>query len=571
MSESHPSSPLEMLIRCRIWILLALALLAYVPTLDLRDMWYPDEPDIAEVCKAMFESGDWISPRRIGVIWVDYPPMIYWTATMASHLLGGMSEFSLRLPTALAGIALVLLTCAVVSRWVNRWAGFVAGLMLLTFTQFVYNAVSYRPDVQFSLMVALGMFLYAAGAGERQRWWLKAAGFAFFGLAMLSKGPLGLLLPGLVLTLWHGARREWRQILVLVPLSLLALAVYLPWFVACAKAMGSDNIFHELFAQNIERFYAAKRGHEKPMHYYAGKIWLDLAPWSPLLPFALWSIIRRKLWRDRHVQLALWWLGAFFVFLSLAVTKRQLYLIPAYPAAAMIMAMFIAPPSARSAEDKGRGDPIILHIFVGAVAFLLLLVGTAALIGIAGFNPIVSRFTLDAHQSQVAQGMRIPVAIISVVLLAGGWWIVRAWRQKHTHAGIVRVGVVFVLLYGLVLGLAAPAMNPTKSYKPQCEWIRSKIGDSTHIGLVNPRRGYHKRGAFGFYTHTLVDLLKTPEEVEAFFDRHPDSVVLVQDKATATIYAGAETAWKARVIGKLQTGKYRYEVVKTAPATSDQQ
>jgi 4-amino-4-deoxy-L-arabinose transferase-like glycosyltransferase len=569
MSNAHPSSPLEVLIRYRIWVLLALAFLAYIPTLDLRDMWYPDEPDIAEVCQAMYNSGDWISPRRIGVIWVDYPPMIYWTATIASHLLGGVSEFSLRLPTALAGILLVLLTCAVVSRWVNRWAGLVAGLMLLTFTQFVYNAVSYRPDIQFSLMVTVGMFVYAAGAGNRPRWWMKAAGFAFFGLAMLSKGPLGLLLPGLVLTLWHGARREWRSILWLAPLSLVALAVYLPWFVACAKAMGSDNILHELFAQNIERFYAAKRGHEKPVYYYAGKIWLDLAPWSPLLPFALWSIYRRKLWHDRHVQLVLWWLGTFFIFLSMAVTKRQLYMIPAYPAAAMIMAMFIAPPSPRPDANEAGGTNRVLNIFISAVAFLLLLLGAAALIGVVGFTPIVSRFTLDAHQSQVVHGLRLPVAVICVALFASAWWIGRAWRREHIHAGILRVGVGHVVLYGLVLGLAAPAMNPTKSYKPQCEWIRAQIGDSTRIGLINPRRGYHKRGAFGFYTHTLVDLLKTPEEVEAFFERHPRSVVLVQDKATASIYAGHEAAWRARVIGRLQTGKYRYEVVKAAPAGTD--
>jgi len=53
-------------------------LLVYVSFLGLRDLWYPDEPDIAEACKAMLESGDWIAPRRNGLIWVDYPPMLYW-------------------------------------------------------------------------------------------------------------------------------------------------------------------------------------------------------------------------------------------------------------------------------------------------------------------------------------------------------------------------------------------------------------------------------------------------------------------------------------------------------------
>ena len=143
MSESEPSSPL---VRYRYLLLIALGLLIYVPFLGLRDLWYPDEPDIAEVCKAMFDSGDWISPRRVGVIWVDYPPMIYWAGALFSHLLGGMSEFALRLPNALAAIGIVLLTCATGSRWFDARVGLWAGFMLLTAQLFAYQAVSYRPD-----------------------------------------------------------------------------------------------------------------------------------------------------------------------------------------------------------------------------------------------------------------------------------------------------------------------------------------------------------------------------------------------------------------------------------------
>ena len=98
----------------------------------------------------------------MGVIWVDYPPMIYWAGTASSHLLGGMSEFSLRLPNALTAICLVLLTCAVASRWFDPRTGLWAGVLLLTFQQFVYEAINYRPDTLFSLIIAAGMFLYAS-------------------------------------------------------------------------------------------------------------------------------------------------------------------------------------------------------------------------------------------------------------------------------------------------------------------------------------------------------------------------------------------------------------------------
>ena len=70
-------------------------------------------------------------------------------------------------------------------------------LVLLTFLQFAYQAVGYRPDQLFSLWIGAGLFAYAAGAGQRPRWWLRVAGFALLGLAVLAKGPLGLLLPGM--------------------------------------------------------------------------------------------------------------------------------------------------------------------------------------------------------------------------------------------------------------------------------------------------------------------------------------------------------------------------------------
>ena len=104
-------------VRHRLIVLLLLGTLLYIPWLGFRDFWYPDEPDLAEVCRAMYLSGDWIVPRAHGEIWVDYPPMLYWVGTLSSHALGRMSEFALRLPSALAAIALALATCAVGSRW----------------------------------------------------------------------------------------------------------------------------------------------------------------------------------------------------------------------------------------------------------------------------------------------------------------------------------------------------------------------------------------------------------------------------------------------------------------------
>ena len=328
-------------VRHRMALLLLLCTVVYIAPLGLRDMWYPDEPDIAEVAQAMYVSGDWVAPRRMGVIWVDYPPMIYWLGAISSHLLGGMTEFALRLPIALSAILLVLATCGrrlTLVRPADRDCG--PASCLATFTEFVFEAICYRTDMLFASFIGIGVLVYASGAGERPRWLLRVAGFALLGLAVLSKGPLGLLLPGLVLTLWHGARREWRRLLELAPLALVSIAVALPWYVACARAMGVETFLGEILAQNFQRFQSGFRGHGQPLYYYLTEIWFDLIPWALLLPFAIWWVVRSGLWRNRYLQLALWWFGTFFVFLSLAETKRLVYMLPAYPAAALLLGRY---------------------------------------------------------------------------------------------------------------------------------------------------------------------------------------------------------------------------------------
>ena len=122
-----------------------------------------DEPDIAEVTLAMYLSGDWISPRRMGVVWVDYPPMIYWIGVISSHLFGDITAFALRFPNALTAICIGLLTCATASRWYDDRTGLWSGFALMTCLLFVYEANSYRPDVWFTLGVAAGLVFYVEG------------------------------------------------------------------------------------------------------------------------------------------------------------------------------------------------------------------------------------------------------------------------------------------------------------------------------------------------------------------------------------------------------------------------
>ena len=552
----------DLLVRHRYLVLLVLGFLLYVPFLGMRDMWYPDEPDIGEVCKAMYDSGDWIAPRRMGEIWVDSPPMISWPGPAPSHLLGGFSEFALRLPNSLAAIALALVTAWAASRWWSAAAGFWAGFTLLTFQQYAYEAINYRPDVLFALFIGAGMLVYAKGVEDRPNWLLRVAGFALLGLAMLSKGPLGLLLPGLVLTLWHGSRREWRRILELAPLSLVALAVYMPWFIACAHAMGADSILQELYAQSLERFGGATfRGHGQPFYYYLTQIWIDLLWWGPLLPFAIWWGYRAGRWRDRNYQLALWWFGTFLIFLTTAVTKRQVYMLPAHPAAALLLAPWIS--TLTHLEDRAgakvSSKPVRLYGLFLTALFVIL---AGVMLAIALFtDQIVALGELTGTKAAVVYAERVPAGVMAVVLLAAAWWLGQAARRGSARDILVRLAVSSIPFFMVVFGVIMPALNPHKTYVPQSAWIRSEIGDEASFGLAYPPRGPTKMGGFRLYTGKQVELLNTRQALDRYLEEHPDSVVLLHSRHIEDYFDAGDTSWEGSVIHELTVGRDRYLVL----------
>jgi 4-amino-4-deoxy-L-arabinose transferase-like glycosyltransferase len=548
----------------RYLVLCVTGLLLYVAFIGLRSVWYPDEPDIAEVALAMFNSGDWIVPRRMGEAWVDYPPMIYWVAVISSHVLGGMSAFSVRLPNALIAVGIVLMTCRFGTRWFDARTGFWSAFALLIALQFMWQGNGYRPDVTFTLGIASGLFLYAEAAGRSVR--LKVAAFACLGFAMLSKGILGLLLPGLVLFLWHGARREWRQLLALAPLSLVSLAVFLPWMIGTAHAMGWDNILYEFYAQNIGRFLSGSRGHDQPLLYYFETFWVDLWPWAILFPTAVIATVRAGLHRDPKVQLLLWWFGTFFVFLTLASTKRQLYLLPAYPAAVLLLGHWLAGVGRRAPAADGPRAPGERAVRI-ATLLIAIVVGGLGLAGLGVglfLDSIVAGRDLMEHELAAAHALKSPLLGLGVVMAAAAVWIGRPALQYRTRASLVRTGAAHVAIWALVLAFVAPAFEPTKTYGPQSRWIKEQIGpDETHIGMVYPSQGLHKRGAFAFEMGgTMVDLLDNRLQVDEFFAKHPDSIVIVDEDSVDDIFAGDEAGRQARTLRRLFVSDTSYYAIR---------
>jgi 4-amino-4-deoxy-L-arabinose transferase-like glycosyltransferase len=269
------------------------------------------------------------------------------------------------------------------------------------------------------------------------------------------------------------------------------------------------------------------------------------------------------------VQLCLWWLGTFVVFLSIAATKRQLYLLPAYPAAALILAPWIANvgrsdvPSSEAPPDRPA------RVYAVALGGLFLFLGLLLLVGVAAFGSILERVDLSALERETAPALRAPLAAIGLVFLASAIWVFLAWRRGNVQRSLVRVGIANIAAYLVLMAWLFPAMNPVRTFRPQGEWVRAQIGDSTHIGILDRWRGGRKKGGFALHAEVLVDVMEEESEVGEFFERHPNSVVLIQERAAKETVEDFEGDWRPRVIREFQAGSDYYYVVRGRRSIAD--
>jgi 4-amino-4-deoxy-L-arabinose transferase-like glycosyltransferase len=312
---------------------LVLALLAF--RLGAVPLLGPDEPRYSRVAIEMHRAGTWVTPTLQGVPWLEKTPLFYWLAGAAFSVLGE-TEAAARFPSVLAALLLVGATALVGARLYGQvaglHAGFVAGLSLLPFAY--ARAASMDMLLAATVTVAIGLSgLRLLGIAGRLA---IVAGAAAAGLATLAKGPLGLLLPLLVLGGYVVAARQWRWLReVLSPVALLAFAlVAAPWYVAILLDQGRHFLDVFILDHNVQRFTSTVHNHPGPFWYYLPVLLAGLFPWSGLAVPALVRLAPRTSRPDLFVLL---WLVLPLVFFSLAGSKLPGYILPSVPPLAILM------------------------------------------------------------------------------------------------------------------------------------------------------------------------------------------------------------------------------------------
>ena len=321
---------------------LAILLLAFLGATGLRPLNVPDEGRYADVARWMLRSGDFVTPRLAGVPFLHKPPLFYWLEA-SSFWAFGVHVWSARLVPALLGFAGCALTFAAGARLYGRRAGLLAAVILAASPYYFVASEYVNHDLTVSTFITAALFLFTLGdrAGPRSRGPLLLGAWGACGLALLTKGLIGLVIPIGVVGLWIAATSRWREIprYRLVSGLALAAAIAVPWHLAAERA--TPGLLHELYVvQHFQRYAATGFNNAKGPWFYPVLIVAGLVPWTPLLPGACaraWRAFRAERDLGRSDLLLLVWPAFVVLFFSIPQSKLAGYALPALPPLALLL------------------------------------------------------------------------------------------------------------------------------------------------------------------------------------------------------------------------------------------
>jgi 4-amino-4-deoxy-L-arabinose transferase-like glycosyltransferase len=340
-----------------LWLLLAAFTVLWFSNLEYRKLIKPDEGRYAEIPREMVASGDWVTPRLNGLKYFEKPPLQYW-ATAVAYEAFGEHQWTSRLWDALTGLGGILLVWFAGARLFGREAGRYAALVLGG--SFLYAAMGHvnTLDIGVTFFIMLGIvgLLLAqqegAAASTRRNWMYVA--WVALGLSVLSKGLMGLVLPGAALFLYSLLQRDfgvWKRMHWGGGLLLL-LAVTVPWFYLVIKANPEFAKFF-FYHEHIERFLTTVHHRYQPWYFFIPVMVLGMLPWTLLMVDTLWRTWRESArpapftfsyWRAFRTPKAfnperflLVWTVFVFLFFSKSDSKLPSYMLPIFPSLALLM------------------------------------------------------------------------------------------------------------------------------------------------------------------------------------------------------------------------------------------
>jgi len=516
--------------RIRLVALVAIAAALYLPSVFTRDLWDPDEPKYVEAAREMLSRGDLILPHLNGDVYSEKPPLFFWLTAAASKLPLIRPGSEGRVVSWLAAPGTMLLTWRIGAIVMGEATGALAAALMATtvlFWQLCQSGII-DPLLTFLCTAALyGFTLHRC----RERIGMPI----FYGacaLGMLAKGPVGFLIPAFaaltysVMTDGTAGLRAWHPLWG-VPLVVAPVAA---WLAAASARAGAGYLETMLFKQNVGRALNAFI-HKQPLHYFVAALPVSFLPWTIFLPQALVAAVKERVDRVRPMLFPFAWFASTFILFSVISGKKTRYMLPLFPAAALLVAGWMMrrffDPEGRL--KSGRGVLIAASV-TGALVAAALLVPLAA--GERALPHSLMRALEEPGSEEALEAVRgclvLPGALALVIPAAalGGfslWSLLLAIRRRGVSFPALLAGwTIFLVAAG---GLWTPMFNRIKSAVP----LAAEIGRLDGSAPLHYLRSIHSGKLNYSLGRDHIPVLRGPAQVlEASKDRE---ILLVGDRA----------------------------------------
>lgn len=483
-------------------------LLVWFGTLDARHLLRPDEGRYAEISREMFMSGDWVTIRYNDLKYFEKPPFHMWV-TAISYTLFGVGDWQARLCVALSAIVGLAASMFAASRWFGPRVGLLTGLALVAAP--MWSVAGHFNSLDMTLSGALACVLAfmllaqhpSATLAARRNWML--ACWVAMGVAVLTKGLVGLALPGLVLVVYTLVTRDlglWRR-LHLVPGVVVMLIVTVPWFWLIDSR--NPEFAHFFFIhEHWDRYTSTVHERKGTIWFFVPLVVAGFLPWLGLTP-RMWTEVRERAGAVRGAGgkpfqpalLAALWAIAIFAFFSLSSSKLPGYIVPVFPALAILAGVALDHINERSWKRQ-------IHAMLA-----LAIVGLLA-------SPVIGTLDKPSTPNEVYRAFALWVGAAFVVLLAGMIVARRLLQTRGLFASITAYALALYLCCTVAL-LGHEVMGRRASGIDLLPSIRAVLKDDMPlygVGVLDHTLPFYLR-------HTLT-MVEHPDELEFGIAQAPD-------------------------------------------------
>jgi len=442
-------------------ILTVLICLFFTFMLGNRPLSVPDEGRYVEISREMTATGNYLTPRLNSVKYFEKPVFFYWLEAFSINLFG-LNEFTLRLWPALFALFGCLAVAVAGARLFGRLTGLLGATVLATSLLYYGLSRAIILDMPVSILLTLALLSFLMGTHEapglKRRLYLWVF-YAFAALSVLTKGLIGIFIPGLVIGAWILLLGEWRMLKTLyIPSGLaLFLLIAAPWHIMVGRA--NPEFFQFYFIhEHFQRYLTKVHGRYKPFWYFMPIVLLGLFPWSAFLVQAIKHNLPST-WRERHEHrdalFLILWAGLVFLFFSSSSSKLAPYILPVFPPLALLVGRYLA-----AAWDSRDFPGLRTGYLILLVASLLF---AAAFLGLPYYWPIPA-------QAQILGVYGYSIALTLAIGGAAAWGLA---RYRNLSWAVVAAAVTSVLFL-LQINAVAPRVD-VKSVKQLAIELKARL------------------------------------------------------------------------------------------------